>query len=158
MRLTSKGRYAVMAMADLSAQSRAAAPRAKRPPARLMDIAARTAISLAYLEQLFARLKRAGLVEGVRGPLGGYRLTRAPEAISVAEIIAAVDEAIETNACAHGGAVGCTGRSQRCTTHDLWAALGRRIQTYLGDVTLADILDGRVDAPARAAPAPEAAA
>lgn len=142
MRLTSKGRYAVMAMADLSVHGGAGV-------VRLQEIAARQAISQPYLEQLFARLKRAGLVEGVRGPNGGYRLSRPPAEVSVADIIAAVDETIATNACRAGGPIGCTGRKERCLTHNLWAALGHRIRDFLDDVTLADIAEGRVP-PARA--------
>jgi Rrf2 family transcriptional regulator, iron-sulfur cluster assembly transcription factor len=138
MRLTSKGRYAVMAMADLSAHTGAGAA------VRLADIAERQAISLAYLEQLFSRLKKAGLVVGSRGPNGGYRLARPAEAVSVAAVIAAVDEPIATNACRAGGPIGCTGKKERCLTHDLWAGLGRRINDYLSDVTLADLAEGRV--------------
>ncbi len=139
MRLTSKGRYAVMAMADLSAHAGAGSA------VRLADIAERQAISLAYLEQLFGRLKRAGLVVGVRGPNGGYRLARPAGAVSVAAVIAAVDEPIATNACRAGGPIGCTGKKERCLTHDLWAGLGRRINDYLSDVTLADLAEGRVE-------------
>jgi Rrf2 family transcriptional regulator, iron-sulfur cluster assembly transcription factor len=141
MRLTSKGRYAVMAMADLTANAGTGAGAGR---ARLADVAARQSIPLAYLEQLFSRLKKAGLVEGVRGPNGGYRLARPAEAVSVAEVIAAVDEPIATNACRAGGPIGCTGRQERCLTHDLWAGLGRTINDYLGDVTLADIAAGNV--------------
>ncbi len=138
MRLTSKGRYAVMALADLG-RSAGAAP--------LHEIAARQGISLAYLEQLFARLRRAGLVEGVRGPHGGYRLSRAAEEISVSDIIAAVNERVPTTRCVPGQTVGCTGRSERCLTHDLWAALGRRIEAFLVETSLADVVAGRLDAP-----------
>jgi Rrf2 family iron-sulfur cluster assembly transcriptional regulator len=139
MRLTTKGRYAVMAMADLGRNAAGAGT------VRLQEIAARQTISLAYLEQLFARLKRAGLVEGVRGPQGGYRLARPAESMSVADIIAAVDERIATTACRAGGALGCTGKAERCLAHNLWAALGRRIEDYLGQVSLADLVAGRVD-------------
>lgn len=139
MRLTSKGRYAVMAMADLSARTGEGAA------VRLADIAERQNISLAYLEQLFARLKKAGLVVGARGPNGGYRLAKPAEAVSVAAVIAAVDEPIATNACRAGGPIGCTGKKERCLTHDLWAGLGRRINDYLSDVTLADLAEGRLE-------------
>ena len=131
-----------MAMADLSANGAAGV-------VRLQEIATRQGISQPYLEQLFARLKRAGLVIGVRGPNGGYRLARPAGEVSVAEVIAAVDETIATNACRVGGPVGCTGRQERCLTHNLWAALGRHIHDFLGDVTLADVANGRV-APSRA--------
>jgi Rrf2 family iron-sulfur cluster assembly transcriptional regulator len=116
---------------------------------RLADIAARQAIPLSYLEQLFARLKRAGLVEGVRGPHGGYRLARPAEHVSVAAVIAAVDESIATNACRAGGTISCTGKSERCLTHDLWAALGGRISDFLTEVSLADVAAGRVSKPPR---------
>lgn len=142
MRLTSKGRYAVMAMADLSVHG-------AHGMVRLQEIAARQSISQPYLEQLFARLKRAGLVEGVRGPNGGYRLARPAADVSVAEVIAAVDETIATNACRAGGPIGCTGRKERCLTHNLWAALGNRISDFLDEVSLADVAAGRVT-PARA--------
>ncbi|HWA23682.1 MAG TPA: Rrf2 family transcriptional regulator [Caulobacterales bacterium] len=142
MRLTSKGRYAVMAMADLSVHG-------AHGMVRLQEIAARQSISQPYLEQLFARLKRAGLVEGVRGPNGGYRLARPAAEVSVAEVIAAVDETIATNACRAGGPIGCTGRKERCLTHNLWAALGHRISDFLDEVSLADVAAGRV-APVRA--------
>ena len=138
MRLTSKGRYAVMAMTDLSVQG-------PGRTVRLADIAERQGISLAYLEQLFGRLKKAGLVEGVRGPAGGYRLSRPAEQVSVAEVIAAVDESIATTACNEGGVISCTGRSEKCLTHRLWAGLGRRISDYLGEVTLADVVAGQID-------------
>lgn len=152
MRLTSKGRYAVMAMADLAAQ---AGPDRRT---RLADIAARQVIPLAYLEQLFSRLKKAGLVEGVRGPNGGYRLSRAAEDVSVAAVIAAVDEPIATNACAGGGTIACTGKSERCLTHDLWAALGGQINDFLSDVSLADVAAGRIAKPARKRASAEASA
>jgi Rrf2 family iron-sulfur cluster assembly transcriptional regulator len=150
MRLTTKGRYAVMAMADLTANAHVGTR------ARLADIADRQSIPLAYLEQLFSRLKKAGLVEGVRGPNGGYRLARPAEAVSVAEVIAAVDEPIATNACRAGGAIACTGKRERCLTHDLWAGLGRTINDYLGDVTLADIAAGRAGGRAKPAASAEA--
>jgi Rrf2 family iron-sulfur cluster assembly transcriptional regulator len=130
-----------MAMADLSVHG-------AHGMVRLQEIAARQSISQPYLEQLFARLKRAGLVEGVRGPNGGYRLARPAAEVSVAEVIAAVDETIATNACRAGGPIGCTGRKERCLTHNLWAALGHRISDFLDEVSLADVAAGRV-APAQ---------
>lgn len=143
MRLTTKGRYAVMAMTDLAAQA------SPVRVTRLADIAARQAIPLAYLEQLFGRLRKAGLVEGVRGPNGGYRLARAAEAVSIAAVIAAVDEPIATNACHSGGTIACTGKTERCLTHDLWAALGGQINDFLNDVSLADVAAGRIAKPPR---------
>lgn len=137
VKLTTKGRYAVAAMADLAAQAAGAS-------APLSDIALRQGISQPYLEQLFAKLRRAGLVTSVRGAGGGYSLASAPAAIRVADIVAAVDEAIQTTACAPGAKVGCTGTSARCLTHDLWDELGRQIEIFLNAVTLDDIVARRV--------------
>lgn len=145
MRLTSKGRYAVMAMADLALHGGAdrAVP--------LQEVARRQEISLSYLEQLFARMRRAGLVAGVRGPGGGYRLARAADATTVAEIIAAVNEPIKATRCEEGSTKSCIGRSGRCIAHGLWAELGERIQGFLASVTLADILEQRFDSAPRVA-------
>ena len=145
MRLTSKGRYAVMAMADLALHGGAdrAVP--------LQEVARRQEISLSYLEQLFARMRRAGLVAGVRGPGGGYRLARAADATTVAEIIAAVNEPIKATRCEEGSTKSCIGRSGRCIAHGLWAELGERIQGFLASVTLADILEQRFDCVPRVA-------
>lgn len=139
MRLTSKGRYAVMAMADLALHGggERAVP--------LQDIARRQEISLSYLEQLFARMRRAGLVSGVRGPGGGYRLARAADVVTVAEIIAAVDEPIKATRCEEGSPTSCIGRTGRCIAHGLWQEMGDRIQNFLASVSLADVLERRFD-------------
>lgn len=139
MRLTSKGRYAVMAMADLALHGGAdrAVP--------LQEVARRQEISLSYLEQLFARMRRAGLVSGVRGPGGGYRLARAAEAVSIAEIIAAVNEPIKATRCEEGSMKSCLGRTGRCIAHGLWQEMGNRIQGFLTSVSLADVLENRFD-------------
>ncbi len=137
MKLTTKGRYAVSAMADLAAFGDDA-------PVALSDIALRQGISLSYLEQLFAKLRRAGLVTSMRGVAGGYTLSDAPQNIRVADIISAVDEEIKTTACATGSTMGCQGTTARCLTHDLWDELGRQIDIFLNAVTLADILEKRV--------------
>jgi Rrf2 family iron-sulfur cluster assembly transcriptional regulator len=140
MRLTSKGRYAVMAMADLAlhgGDSRAVP---------LQEVAQRQEISLSYLEQLFARMRRAGLVSGVRGPGGGYRLARSSQSITVAEIISAVNEPIKATRCEDGSTKSCMGKEGRCIAHGLWKELGERIQGYLVSVTLADVLDKRFGA------------
>ncbi|MDZ7628807.1 MAG: Rrf2 family transcriptional regulator [Parvularculaceae bacterium] len=139
MKLTTKGRYAVQAMADIAAFGGASA-------VSLSAIADRQGLSTAYLEQLFLKLRRAGLVESARGPDGGYRLARTADAISVAAIVEAVDEEIRTTACG-GAPIGCRGDGGRCLTHDLWAALERHIETFLEDVTLGDIVTGRFAAP-----------
>jgi Rrf2 family iron-sulfur cluster assembly transcriptional regulator len=138
MQLSTKGRYAVMAMTDLAGQS-------LRPAVCLAEIAERQQLSLSYLEQLFARLRRRGLVVSVRGPGGGYRLAKPPEEMTIAEVVTAVDEPLRATRCTgHGTAKGCMKAGARCLTHDLWAETGRQIQQYLASVTLADVLAGRL--------------
>jgi Rrf2 family transcriptional regulator, iron-sulfur cluster assembly transcription factor len=139
MRLTSKGRYAVMAMADLALHGggERAVP--------LQDIARRQEISLSYLEQLFARMRRAGLVSGVRGPGGGYRLARNADLITIAEVIAAVNEPIKATRCDEASTKSCLGKSGRCIAHGLWQEMGDRIQLFLTSVSLADVLERRFD-------------
>jgi Rrf2 family transcriptional regulator, iron-sulfur cluster assembly transcription factor len=144
MRLSTKGRYAVMAMTDLARREGEVAR-----GVALADIAARQEISLSYLEQLFARLRRKGLVISARGPGGGYRLSRAADAISVGEIVQAVDEPLRATRCTEGK--GCMTKGERCLTHDLWEDLGRRIEDYLGSVSLADVIGGRLNQDRRAA-------
>ncbi len=138
MRLSTKGRYAVMAMADLArretGEARAVA---------LAEIATRQEISLSYLEQLFARLRRKGLVKSARGPGGGYRLARAAGETSIADIVHAVDEPLHATRCASRGK-GCMLKGERCLTHDLWEDLGERIEDYLASVSLADVVTGRL--------------
>lgn len=158
MQLSTRGRYAVMAMVELAAQQEAAEAEeavgdCPRGATTLAEIAAEQHLSLAYLEQIFARLRRAGLVAALRGPGGGYRLARPAAAIAVADIIAAVDERIEATRC-EPGAPGCLAAdparpARRCRTHDLWAALGETIACFLAEITLADVLAGRVGAPLR---------
>src|SRR6185437_9215406 len=138
MRLSTKGRYAVMAMADL-AQHEAA-----NKPVSLADIAHRQEISLSYLEQLFAKLRRGGLVRSVRGPGGGYRLSRPASELRIADVIVAVDEPIAATRCKPGSAKGCTTQGARCVTHDLWEELGRQIHVFLSSVSLADVVEKRV--------------
>ncbi|QJD29113.1 Fe-S cluster assembly transcriptional regulator IscR [Methylococcus geothermalis] len=130
MRLTTKGRYAVTAMLDLAYHS-------ETNPVTLTDIAKRQNISLSYLEQLFARLRRAGMVEGVRGPGGGYQLSRCADEINIAEIIAAVDEPIDSTRC--GGKANCQ-NNQPCLTHDLWMGLSEQIREYLASISLGEVL------------------
>ena len=137
MRLSTKGRYAVMAMADLASHSEGA-------PVPLAEIARRQEISLAYLEQLFAKLRRSGLVRSVRGPGGGYLLAHDRDDTRICDIILAVDENIEAVRCTPGEAVGCRGDHSRCLTHDLWEELGRQIHLYLSSVSLGDVCERRV--------------
>ncbi len=143
MRLGAKGRYAVMAMADIARHGEDGA-------VCLAEIADRQEISLAYLEQLFARLRRAGLVKSVRGPGGGYRLAVAAEAISVGAVVQAVDEPMHATRCDAASDVGCMAQGERCATHHLWAALGDEIEHFLGAVSLADVVARRIPSRARA--------
>ena len=137
MKLSTKGRYAVMAMVDLAAQN------SERPIA-LAEIAERQDISLSYLEQLFAKLRRGGLVASVRGPGGGYRLARPAEETRIADIILAVDEPIRATRCTPGQPHGCRGSKSRCLTHDLWEELGSQIYLFLAAVSVADVVERRV--------------
>jgi Rrf2 family iron-sulfur cluster assembly transcriptional regulator len=141
MRLSTRGRYAVMAMADLAAQT--AAHGTARPVA-LAEIADRQGISLSYLEQLFGKLRRAGLVLSARGPGGGYRLAFPATETRIADIILAVDEPIRATRCAVGSPRGCQGGRARCLTHDLWEELGNQIHMFLTSVTLEDVVRQRV--------------
>jgi Rrf2 family iron-sulfur cluster assembly transcriptional regulator len=137
MRLSTKGRYAVMAMVDL-------AKHGGGRPIALAEIAERQEISLSYLEQLFARLRIAGLVKSVRGPGGGYLLGHAAQETRISDVILAVDEPIRATRCSPGAPVGCRGSKSRCLTHDLWEELGNQIHLYLSSVSLADVVDQRV--------------
>ena len=131
MRLSTKGRYAVTAMLELAVHD-------SRQPVTLAEISECQDISLSYLEQLFAKLRRRGLVRGVRGPGGGYRLARARDAISIADIISAVDEKVDSTTC--GGRENCQ-KGDRCLTHELWSGLSRQIYDFLDGISLADFLD-----------------
>jgi len=137
VKLSTKGRYAVMAMVDLARHAQA-------KPVSLSDIAARQEISLSYLEQLFARLRRAELVKSVRGPGGGYRLARSSAETRVSEIILAVDEPIKATRCTEMGAAGCRADRSKCLTHDLWEELGNQIHMFLSSVSLHDVLERKL--------------
>jgi Rrf2 family iron-sulfur cluster assembly transcriptional regulator len=130
MRLTTKGRYAVTAMLDLALHYDQGA-------VTLAEIARRQNISLSYLEQLFARLRRAGLVDSVRGPGGGYNLARDPAQISIAEVIVAINENIDARRC--GGQANCNG-DERCLTHQLWEDLSDRIYDFLAGINLGTLV------------------
>ncbi|MCW8914834.1 MAG: Rrf2 family transcriptional regulator [Magnetovibrio sp.] len=138
MKLSTKGRYAVMAMADLGKVE-------PGKPVALADIADRQEISLSYLEQLFGKLRRAGLVKSVRGPGGGYLLSREAAEIRISDVITAVDEPISATRCSN--AEGCHSDKARCLTHDLWQALSYQIHLYLSSVSLADVCARRVLGP-----------
>ena len=137
MRLSTKGRYAVMAMVDL-------AKHGGEDPVSLAEIAERQEISLSYLEQLFARLRKGGLVRSVRGPGGGYLLAFAAAETRISEIILAVDEPIRATRCAPGAPTGCRANKSRCLTHDLWEELGNQIHLFLSSVSLADVVERRL--------------
>lgn len=138
MMLSTKGRYAVTAMVDLATQ-----PGAK--PVTLAAIAERQEIPLAYLEQIFAKLKRAEIVASVRGPGGGYRLAKAAEKTSIAEIIRAAEEDLSVMRCEGEEGAGCMKSTRaRCLTHDLWEGLERQVEHYLGSLSLADVSQRRV--------------
>lgn len=137
MMLSTKGRYSVAAMVDLAIHQ-------ETKPVGLASIAERQEIPLAYLEQLFAKLKRAGLVSAVRGPGGGYRLAKAAEHITVADIMLASDEPMKMTRCDADSHHGCMATKERCLTHDLWEGLSAQIRHYLGLVTLADVCARRV--------------
>lgn len=149
MKLTTKGRFAVTAMLDLALHEALANNEAKSSgnaaaeikPVTLAGISERQSISLSYLEQLFSRLRRQGLVSSVRGPGGGYKLAKDYSEISVAEIINAVDEQIDATQC--GGQENCKDEG-RCMTHDLWMTLNNKILDYLAGVSLADMVESQL--------------
>ncbi len=138
MQLSAKGRYAVTAMGALARARDGALPAS--------EIAEREHISGAFLDQLMTKLRRAGLVESVRGPGGGYRLASAPEDLTISAILEAVEEPLKITGCRIDGAP-CTGTAERCLSHDLWAAFGRHIAEFLDSVTLADLAEGRFPQP-----------
>ena len=130
MKLTTKGRYAVTAMLDLALHH-------DQAPVNLTDISARQGISLTYLEQLFGKLRKKGLVESVRGPGGGYRLAMSADEITTARVMYAVDEPIDVTRC--GGQQNCMG-DVRCLTHDLWLGLNRHVSEYLNGISLGELI------------------
>ncbi len=133
MKLTSKGRYAVMAMADLARSG-------TNQPTSLSEISLRQGISLSFLEQIFLKLKENNLVQSSRGPSGGYLLAKTPEEIKVSSIIKAVDEKVKTVGCKKESKKGCTGKSIKCITHDLWVDLEIHINNFFEKNTLKDII------------------
>ena len=133
MKLTTKGRYAVMAMADLALFK-------DRGPTSLTDISLRQNISLAYLEQIFIKLKKRNLVKSVRGAKGGYVLEISPEDINISNIIAAVDEKVKTLNCKKESKKGCNNKSYKCITHNLWDQLDQHINSFFEKVKLQDLV------------------
>ena len=141
MQLSTRARYAVMAMVELAGRGAGA------EPVTLTEIAARQQLSQSYLEQLFGALRRAGLVDSARGPGGGYRLARPACLVAIADIVAAVEESLQATRC-NPQIIGClrnaAGGERRCLTHDLWDELGRQIHLFLAGISLQDVLDGQV--------------
>jgi Rrf2 family iron-sulfur cluster assembly transcriptional regulator len=137
VKLSTKGRYAVMAMADIACYG-------KGRPIPLSDISVRQEISLSYLEQLFSKLRRGGLVKSVRGPGGGYLLFNSAEDTRILDIILAVDESIRHTRCKPDSSSGCRTNAGRCLTHELWDELTNHIHDFLASVSLADVVNDRV--------------
>ncbi|MAK62086.1 MAG: Rrf2 family transcriptional regulator [Ponticaulis sp.] len=136
MKLGTKGRYAVMALVDL-ANSPVGEPKT------LADIAASQSISLSYLEQLFAKMRRRGVVKSVRGPGGGYVLAKPADKTRLSDVILAVDEPIKTTRCSPDTGRGCQPDGSQCATHELWDALRQHILGFLAQVSLDDVVAGR---------------
>ena len=133
MKLSSKGRYAVMAMADLASTN-------ADQPTNLTEISLRQGISISFLEQIFFKLKKNNLVKSSRGPSGGYVLSRSPDEINISSIIDAVDEQVKTLGCKKESKKGCHGKSIKCITHDLWDDLEIHINNFFERNTLKDII------------------
>lgn len=141
MKLSTKGRYAVTALADIALNG-------EFHPVTLADIASRQSISLAYLEQLFVKLRRGGLVSSVRGPGGGYLLAQPADETRISDIMAAVDERLNAMGCetkgADGCANGCGGSREACLTHSLWEQLSAHVHVFLSQTTIADVIGDRL--------------
>lgn len=135
MKMSTKGRYAVMAMIDIGQHSHGA-------PISLNEISERQDISQEYLEQLFGKLRRAGLVASTRGPGGGYTLAKTPAEIALSDVILAVDEPLRVTRCSGDAVDGCV-KGQKCCAHDLWSSLGRQMMYFLESVTLEDVVENR---------------
>ena len=133
MKLTNKGRYAVMAMAELAKHD-------TKKPINLSEISIRQGISISFLGQIFLKLKNKDLVQSSRGPSGGYTLSKSPEEIKLSNIIEAVDEKVKTLRCKKDSKKGCNGKSIKCITHDLWAELEHHIMYFFEKNTLKDIV------------------
>ena len=144
MKLSTKGRYAVTALADIALQG-------GDRLVTLADIAERQNVSLAYLEQLFVRLRKAGLVESVRGPGGGYRLARPAAQLRIIDVMGAVDETVSAIRCEDGAEQGCGGSRAACLTHNLWEQLSSHVHVFLSQTTIADVIGNRL-APCPAVP------
>ena len=137
MKLTSKGRYAVMAMADLASNQNS-------KPVSLVDISLRQNISLSYLEQLFSKLKSEKLVKSARGSYGGYLLDKSPKDIKLLNIISAVDEEVKTLKCKRDSKKGCNGKNTKCITHNLWDNLENHINSFFEKINLEDLVEKKI--------------
>ena len=137
MKLTSKGRYAVMAMADLASNQ-------SSKPVSLIDISLRQNISLSYLEQLFSKLKSEKLVKSARGSHGGYFLDKNPKDIKILNIITAVDEEVKTLKCKRESKKGCNGKNTKCITHNLWDNLENHINSFFDKINLEDLVEKKI--------------
>ena len=135
MKMSTKGRYAVMAMIDIASHSHGS-------PVSLAEIAERQDISQEYLEQIFAKLRKAGLVESARGPGGGYRLAHDSRDIAVSDIILSADEELRVTRCEGDAVDGCL-KGERCNAHDLWSSLGRQMIYFLSSISLEDVVEKR---------------
>ena len=138
MKLTSKGRYAVMALADIAKFN-------KNIPVSLRDISLRQSISLLYLEQIFSKLKKHNIVQSVRGVNGGYILSKSPDQIKLSNIFYAVQEEVKTVQCKKESKKGCNGKSYKCITHNLWDELENHIQTFINKKNLADLIKNNTE-------------
>lgn len=136
MKLSTKGRYAVTALSDIALNG-------GRRPVTLADISERQGISLAYLEQLFVKLRRRGLVDSVRGPGGGYRLAQPAEETKISDIMAAVDERLNAMGC-EGKNDGCGKSAEACLTHALWEQLSAHVHVFLSQTSIADVIENRL--------------
>ena len=137
MKLSSKGRYAVMALADLAKFN-------PNEPVSLRDISLRQGISLVYLEQLFLKLKKNKIVNSIRGKKGGYVLNKNPYEINISEVLSAVEEKVKTVGCEKYSESGCNGKSSKCITHDLWDELEDYINNFFQQKTLSDLVNKRI--------------
>lgn len=138
MRLSTKARYAVMATVDIGQQEGGSTP------VSLTSIADRQNLPLPYLEQLFVKLRKAGIVKSARGANGGYTLAQSPHETRILDIIKAVDSPMKATRCETESTLGCQEHGKRCTTHDLWDELGALVQVFLNRVTIEDVCQNRV--------------
>ncbi|NCP62023.1 MAG: Rrf2 family transcriptional regulator [Alphaproteobacteria bacterium] len=141
MKLSTKARYAVIALVDLAQHDKRIDGKIK--PSSLLDISQRQSLSQHYLEQLFNKLRRAGIVESMRGQSGGYFLSVAPADITISQIVNAVDEPIRSTKCDPASDLGCQGKQSKCLAHSLWIGLENNIRSYLTSVTLNDVITQR---------------